>query len=45
MPDAWIAAAVETLAEQLATFDRDFTRLLASRDLTLLPAGSPTDAG
>jgi toxin-antitoxin system PIN domain toxin len=34
--DAWIAAATEAFAEHLVTFDRDFTRLLPSRDLTLL---------
>lgn len=38
--DAWIAAAVESLSEHLVTFDRDFTRLLPRRNLTLLdPAG------
>jgi uncharacterized protein len=34
--DAWIAASVEAHGEHLVTFDRDFTRLLAARDLTLL---------
>lgn len=34
--DAWIAASVETHGEHLVTFDRDFTRLLAARDVTLL---------
>lgn len=34
--DAWIAAAVEAQSEHLVTFDRDFTRLLAAHDLTLL---------
>ena len=34
--DAWIAAATEALAEHLVTFDRDFQRLLHSRDLTVL---------
>ena len=34
--DAWIAASVEAHGEHLVTFDRDFTGLLAARDLTLL---------
>lgn len=34
--DAWIAAAVQSISENLVTFDRDFARLLPSRDLTLL---------
>jgi hypothetical protein len=34
--DAWIASAVQALSEHLVTFDRDFTRLLPPRDLTLL---------
>jgi hypothetical protein len=34
--DAWIAAAVRTLGSHLVTFDRDFTRLLARTELTLL---------
>ena len=34
--DAWIAALVEAHGEHLVTFDRDFTGLLAARDLTLL---------
>ena len=34
--DAWIASTVEACAEHLATFDRDFVRLLPARDLTLL---------
>lgn len=34
--DAWIAAAIQSLSENLVTFDRDFTRLLPTRDLTLL---------
>jgi uncharacterized protein len=34
--DAWIAASVEAHGEHLVTFDRDFTGLLAVRDLTLL---------
>lgn len=36
--DAWIAAATQALSEHLVTFDRDFKRLLAPRDLTLLDA-------
>ena len=34
--DAWIAAAVQSLSENLLTFDQDFARLQSSRDLTLL---------
>lgn len=34
--DAWIAASVQVLSENLVTFDRDFKKLLPSRDLTLL---------
>jgi toxin-antitoxin system PIN domain toxin len=34
--DAWIAAATETFSEHLVTFDRDFTRLLSARDVTVL---------
>ncbi|HWS11372.1 MAG TPA: hypothetical protein VN279_01130 [Rhodocyclaceae bacterium] len=34
--DAWIATTVEACAEHVATFDRDFARLLPARDLTLL---------
>ena len=36
--DAWIASTVEAHSEHLVTFDRDFRRLLAARDLTLLGA-------
>jgi uncharacterized protein len=36
VPDAWIAAAVQTLGERLATFDRGFVRLLGRTELTLL---------
>ena len=36
--DAWIAAAVQSISEHLVTFDRDFLRLLPTRDLTLLAA-------
>ncbi|HET9785374.1 MAG TPA: TA system VapC family ribonuclease toxin [Terriglobales bacterium] len=34
--DAWIAALTEAHGESLVTYDRDFRRLLAPRDLTLL---------
>ena len=37
LPDAWLAAAVMQCGERLATFDRDFKRLLAPAHLTLLP--------
>jgi uncharacterized protein len=36
VPDAWIAATVQTLGENLATFDRAFGRLLGRNELTLL---------
>ncbi len=36
VPDAWIAAAVQTLGENLATFDRGFGRLLGRNELTVL---------
>ena len=36
--DAWIAAAVLTRSECLATFDRDFVPLLPARRLVLLTA-------
>ncbi|MGL6223156.1 MAG: TA system VapC family ribonuclease toxin [Steroidobacteraceae bacterium] len=39
VPDAWIAAAVQTLGENLATFDRGFVRLLGRNELTLLRPG------
>lgn len=38
--DAWIASAVEALAEHLVTLDRNFTPLLPARDLTLLSSGN-----
>ncbi|NRF71561.1 VapC toxin family PIN domain ribonuclease [Aquincola sp. S2] len=38
LPDAWLAAAVVQSGERLASFDRDFKRLLASSQLTLLDA-------
>jgi uncharacterized protein len=34
--DASIASMVQALSEHLVTFDRDFSRLLPARDLTLL---------
>lgn len=34
--DAWIAATVQVFFEHLVTFDRNFTRLMPGRDLTLL---------
>jgi len=34
--DAWIAAAAQSNSEHLVTFDRDFLRLLPTRDLTVL---------
>lgn len=39
VPDAWIAAAVQTLGTRLVTFDRGFQRWLSRSELTLL---SPT---
>ncbi len=36
LPDAWIAASVLQQQEVLATFDRDFIRLLPSKRLQLL---------
>lgn len=36
VPDAWIAAAVQTLGTRLVTFDRGFTRWLGRSELTLL---------
>ena len=38
IPDAWIAACVLQHAETLATFDRDFLRLLPAERLELLQA-------
>jgi toxin-antitoxin system PIN domain toxin len=34
--DAWIAAATQARGEHLITFDRDFRRLLAARNVTVL---------
>jgi len=36
VPDAWIAACVLQRQETLATFDRDFVRLLPTKQLLLL---------
>lgn len=38
LPDAWLSAAVAHLGEHLVSFDRDFRRLLARGDFTLLAA-------
>ncbi|SEB22525.1 TA system VapC family ribonuclease toxin [Variovorax sp. YR216] len=38
LPNAWLAAAVIQQGEHLVTFDRDFRRLLARSQLTLLQA-------
>ena len=38
--DAWIASAVEAQSEHLVSFDRDFLKLLPTRDLTLLGSAS-----
>jgi len=39
LPDAWLAAAVVQLGEHLATFDKDFKRLLGRTQVTVLDAG------
>jgi toxin-antitoxin system PIN domain toxin len=36
LPDAWLAAAVAHQGEHLVSFDRDFRKLLARRQFTLL---------
>ena len=36
LPDAWLSAAVTHLGEHLVTFDRDFRKLLARSQFTLL---------
>jgi toxin-antitoxin system PIN domain toxin len=36
VPDAWIAAATQTLGLRLVTFDRGFRRYLSASELTLL---------
>lgn len=38
LPDAWLSSAVAQLGEHLVTFDRDFRRLLARNQYTLLVA-------
>lgn len=40
LPDAWIAATVQSLGERLCSFDRSFRRLLPSGDLMLLDTGA-----
>ena len=37
LPDAWLAAQVIETNDTLATFDRDFVRLLPAKNLLLLP--------
>lgn len=36
LPDAWIAAAVQQLGDQLASFDADFKKLLKRSEFVLL---------
>ncbi len=36
VPDAWLSAAVAQLGERLVSFDRDFRKLLARNQFTLL---------
>jgi toxin-antitoxin system PIN domain toxin len=36
VPDAWLSAAVAHLGEHLVSFDRDFRKLLARSEFTLL---------
>lgn len=36
VPDAWLSASVAHLGEHLVTFDRDFRKLLARNQFTLL---------
>ena len=36
LPDAWLATAVDHLGEHLASFDRDFKRMLGRTQFTLL---------
>lgn len=38
LPDAWLAASVVHLGEHLVSFDRDFRKLLARSQFTLLAA-------
>jgi len=44
LPDAWLSAAVTHLGEHLVTFDRDFRKLLARSQFTLLETGQPGPA-
>jgi toxin-antitoxin system PIN domain toxin len=39
VPDAWVSAAVVHLGEHLVSFDRDFRKLLARGQFTLLVPG------
>ena len=41
LPDAWLSAAVAQLGEHLVSFDRDFRKLLARGQFTLLVAKRP----
>ncbi len=41
LPDAWLSAAVAQLGEHLVSFDRDFRRLLARGQFTLLVVERP----
>ncbi len=41
LPDAWLSAAVAHLGEHLVSFDRDFRKLLARGQFTLLATGRP----
>ena len=41
LPDAWLSAAVAHLGEHLVSFDRDFRKLLARGQFTLLPTARP----
>jgi predicted nucleic acid-binding protein len=36
LPDAWLSAAAAHLGEHLVSFDRDFRKLIARSQLTLL---------
>ena len=42
LPDAWLAAAVAHLGEHLISFDRDFRKLLARSQFTLLVPATGT---
>lgn len=41
LPDAWLSAAVAHLGEHLVSFDRDFRKLLARGQFTLLASERP----